>query len=174
MNGELTIGGLNGNLLFGVGLSDVAIDVSGRRVVAIKGLEVDYSVFQLLSGGIVIDEIKVVSPALIVERDASGWNLGRLVKEQAEEADRKGPGRPISLSSIELTDGTVVIDDKVGSSAYRLPSRVDGLHLKGAFEYAPVHYTVTVEDLRFRGTVPDITLQQFAGGIALRDDNLYL
>ena len=47
LNGELSIGGLGGNLLFGVQLSDVAIDVSGERVVAVKTLEVDYSVFEL-------------------------------------------------------------------------------------------------------------------------------
>src|SRR5436190_1408260 len=174
LNGELSIGGLTGNLLFGIGLTDVAVDVSGQRVVAVKALQVDYSVFQILSSGIVIDDIKLVAPNIVLERDASGWNLARLVKKQAEEADRKGPGRPISLPSIELTDGTVTIDDRVGSTAYRLPSHIDGLHLKGRFEYAPVHYTIGVDDLRFRGTAPDLTLQQLAGGLSLRDDNLYL
>ncbi len=174
LNGELSIGGLTGNLLFGIGLTDVAVDVSGQRVVAVKALQVDYSVFQILSSGILIDDIKLVSPNIVLERDANGWNLGRLVKKQAQEADRKGPGRPISLPSIELTDGVVTINDKVGSEAYRLPSHIDGLHLKGRFEYAPVHYSIGVDDLRFRGTAPDLTLQQLTGGLSVRDDNLYL
>ena len=147
VNGELSIGGLSGNLLFGVGLSDVAVDVSGQRVVAVKALQVDYSVVQILSSGIVIDDIKIIAPTVRVERDASGWNLGRLVREQQQEADRKGPMRPISLPSIELTDGTVEIADKTGSTSYRLPSHVDGLHVKGSFEYAPVHYSVRLEDV---------------------------
>src|SRR5436190_3228329 len=113
LNGELSIGGLTGNLLFGIGLTDVAVDVSGQRVVAIKAIEVDYSVFQILSSGIVVDDIKLVSPNVVVERDSTGWNLARLVKHQAQEADRKGPGRPVSLPAIEITDGTVTIDDKV-------------------------------------------------------------
>src|ERR671914_2563348 len=49
LNGELTIGRLSGNLFFGVSLSDVAVDVSGSRVIAVKGLEVDYNVFRLLA-----------------------------------------------------------------------------------------------------------------------------
>src|SRR5262245_25367020 len=57
LNGELTIGRLGGNLFFGVTLSDVAVDVSGERVVAMKSLEVDYSIFQLISTGIVLDRI---------------------------------------------------------------------------------------------------------------------
>ena len=133
LNGELSIGGLSGNLLFGVGLSDVAVDLSGQRVVAVKALQVDYSVFRILSNGIVIDDVKLTAPAIRVERDATGWNLGRLVRKQAQEANRKGPARPIAFPSIELSDGTVAIDDKVGSTSYRLPSQVDGLHIKGSF-----------------------------------------
>ena len=54
LNGELSIGHLGGNLLFGVDLSDVAVDVSGERVVAVKTVEVDYSIFDLISKGIVL------------------------------------------------------------------------------------------------------------------------
>ena len=174
VNGELSIGGLSGNLLFGVGLSDVAVDLSGQRVVAVKALQVDYSVFQILSSGILIDDIKIIAPTVRVERDASGWNLGRIVRERAQEADRKGPMRPISLPSIELTDGTVEITDRTGSTVFRLPSHVDGLHVKGSFEYEPVHYSVRLADVGFRGTAPDLTVQQLTGGLAVRDDNLYL
>ena len=38
------------------------------------------------------------------------------MKEQEQEADRKGPGRPCRCP-IEITDGTVAIDDKVGFDA---------------------------------------------------------
>ena len=40
LNGELTIGQVGGNLFYGITLSDVAVDVSGERVIAIKGLAV--------------------------------------------------------------------------------------------------------------------------------------
>jgi autotransporter translocation and assembly factor TamB len=174
VNGELSIGGLSGNLLFGVGLSDLAVDVSGQRVVAIKGLQVDYSVFEIVSKGIVLDDIKVTAPTLRVVHDANGWNLGHLIKAQEQESERKGPGRPISLPSIELTDGTIYLDDKTGSQTLRLPSRIDGLHVKGSFEYEPVHYSINLDDVRFHASSPDFTLQQLAGGLAVRDDNLYL
>ncbi len=174
VNGELSIGGLSGNLLFGVGLSDLAVDVSGQRVVAIKGLEVDYSVFEIVSKGIVLDDIKVTAPTLRVEHDANGWNLGHLIKAQQQESNREGPARPISLPSIEVTDGTIYIDDRTGSSTLRLPSRIDRLHIKGSFEYEPVHYSIQLADVSFHGSSPDFTLQQLAGGLAIRDDDLYL
>ena len=64
LNGELTIGGLGGNLFFGVQLSDIALDVSGQRVIAVKGLEVDYSVLELISTGIVLNDIKLNQPSV--------------------------------------------------------------------------------------------------------------
>src|SRR5688572_23561528 len=106
LEGDLSIGRLGGNLFFGVHLSDVAVDVSGERIVAVKGLELDYSIRDLLSRGIVLDEIKLNGPALVLRRDGQGWNLARLVKRQQKEADREGPGRSISLPLIEVTDAS--------------------------------------------------------------------
>src|SRR6188472_4169834 len=59
LNGQLTIGCLHGNLLFGADLDHVAVDVSGERVVAVKGLELDYNVFTLLSEGLTLEQIKI-------------------------------------------------------------------------------------------------------------------
>lgn len=174
LNGELTIGRIGGNLLFGVDLSDVAVDVSGQRVVAVKALEVDYSILEFISTGIVLDEIKLVSPVLRVERDRHGWNLGRLVKEQAREADREGPGRPISMPSIEIADANVYIDDRAGGDGYRLPSRIQDLDLKASYEYAPVHYTVELERASFRAASPQLNLTELTGKLAVREDNLYV
>ena len=174
LNGELTIGRIGGNLLFGVDVSDVAVDVSGERVVAVKSLELDYSILDFISKGIVVDEIKLVSPVLRVERDRHGWNLGRLVKKQAREADREGPGRPISMPSIEIADANLYIDDRVGADGYRLPSRIQDLDLQASYEYAPVHYTVEIDRVSFHTTAPQLNLTELTGKVAVRDDNLYI
>jgi uncharacterized protein involved in outer membrane biogenesis len=172
LNGQLTIGGLGGNLLFGVDLADVAVDVSGERVVAVKGVELDYNVFSLISKGLVLDQIKIDQPVLQVERDANGWNLARLVKEQAREADREGPMRPISLPSIEIADASISIQDST-RTGMSLPRRLDDVDVRAGFEYAPVHYSVNLEHVSFRGRTPDLSLRQLTGKLAVRDDNLY-
>ena len=68
----------------------------------------------------------------------------------------------------------MTIDDGSTSSAYRLPKRIDDLDVQAAFRYEPVHFTIEIGNLSFRGADPDLVLQQMAGGIAVRDDNLYL
>jgi len=174
LNGELSIGRLGGNLFFGVHLSDVFVDVSGQRVVAVKGLEVDYSIFDFISRGIVLDELKLNQPAIVLVRDADGWNLGRLIKKQRKEADREGPGRPVSLSSIEVSDATVSVRDVVGTAGVSVPQEIADLDIKASFQYEPVRYTVELEHLSFAGASPQIALHQATGKIAVRDDTVFL
>ena len=173
LNGELTIGGLHGNLLFGANLSNVAVDVSGERVVALKGIELDYSIFSLISKGLNVEQIKIDQPILKLEHDENGWNVARLVKRQVQEADRQGPLRPISLPSIEIADASVSIADG-HASAVSLPRRIDDVDLKARFEYAPVHYSLTLDHVSFRGSAPTLSLQNLTGKLAVRDDNLYM
>jgi uncharacterized protein involved in outer membrane biogenesis len=174
LEGDLTVGRLSGNLFFGVSMFDVAVDISGDRAIAIKALEVDYSIFQLVSRGIVIDRLVITEPSLHMVRDAQGWNLARLVKRQQREADREGPRRSVSLPAITIANGTLVVDDGVGSTVYRIPRRMDGLEIEAGFEYAPVHYSIVLDRLAFRGTDPALNLQQLSGKIVVREDNLYL
>ena len=174
LNGELSIGGLGGNLFFGVHLRDVFVDVSGQRVVAVKGLEIDYSVFDFISKGIVLDELKLDQPVIALVRDQEGWNLGRLVKKQRKEADREGPGRPVSLSSIQVTDANVSVRDVVGTTGITIPKEIADLDVKASFQYEPVHYSLELEHLSFASSSPQIALHQATGKISVRDDNVYL
>ena len=174
LNGQLTIGSLGGNLLFGVDLANVAIDVSGDRVLAVKGLELDYSVFQIVRSGLTLREIKLDQPYLLVRRDANGWNLANLVKKQEQEADRQGPARPVSLPSIQISDARIALRDGVGGDGLRLPQEITDLDVTAGFEYAPVHYSVKLDHVSFRGDAPAVALRQLTGTFEVRDDNLYV
>lgn len=174
LNGQLAIGRLGGNLLFGVDLGDVTVDVSGERVVAVKSIGLDYSVFEIVSRGIVLDEIKLDRPVVRVERDGDGWNLARLVKRERKEANREGPRRPVSMPAIQIFDGSVSIQDRTVGAPVTLPRQIDDIDVKAAFAYAPVHYSVTLDHLSFRGSSPDLSVKQLAGKLAVRDDNLYV
>ena len=174
LNGDLTIGAVTGNLFFDFGVSDVAVDLSGERIVSVKALSLDYSIFELVSRGIVLDHITLTEPRVRLSRNEDGWNIGKLVKERATEADRRGPNRTISLPSIAIVDGAIAIDDGAGTTDYRLPRRIDNLDVLVSFEYEPVHFTVGLKQFSFRGAEPDFVVQQLTGAVAVRDDNLYL
>jgi autotransporter translocation and assembly factor TamB len=172
VNGTVSIGSLGGNLFYGVQLGDVKVDVNGEHVLTLKSVEIKYSLSELVAQGVTVREIRLEEPYILARRDASGWNLARLARKQAQEADRKGPRKPLSLPSIEIVNGRVVVDDRAPSRTYRWPSRIEALNVKAGFEYAPVHYSVTLDHLSFAGKAPDLTVQKLAGRIGTRDDNL--
>lgn len=175
LNGDLSIGKLGGNLFFGVQLGDVSLDMAGERVVAVKDLELDYSIFRIISSGVVLDEITLNQPSIVLSREGRTWNLARVVKQQRQEADREGPARPISLPSIQVTDGSLrVRDEAVGTSGLRIPEQIDDLDIQAGFEYEPVRFSIELGHVSFRAASPALALGELTGKIAVRDDNLYV
>jgi autotransporter translocation and assembly factor TamB len=174
VNGDVSIGSLGGDLFYGIELGDVVVDVNGEHIITLKKLEVKYSIAELIGKGVTIREIKLDEPFVQLRHDASGWNLARLVKRQQQEANRQGPSKSVSLPDIEIVGGHAAVDDRAPSPSFRIPSRIDGLNLKGAFAYEPVHYSVTIDQLALRGAAPDLTVTKLTGGIATRQDDLYL
>jgi len=64
--------------------------------------------------------------------------------------------------------------DAVGTSGVTLPRQFSDLDIKGSFMYAPVHYSIDLEHLSFRGNGPDLSIGQASGRIGVRDDNIYI
>lgn len=172
VNGTVSIGSLGGNLFYGIELGDVSIDVNGEHILTLKQVEVKYSVAELVSQGVTIQQIRLNQPFVLLRHDANGWNLARLVKRQEQEANRQGPRRSIMLPDIQVVDGRLAIDDRAPSATVHFPSRIDGLNVKASFAYAPVHYSVTLEKLTFSGKAPDLTVTQLTGALATREDDL--
>jgi autotransporter translocation and assembly factor TamB len=174
LNGELTIGRLGGNLFFGVELENVGVMLNGSEVVSVRDLGIDYSVFELVSKGLSIDDIRLNKPVLHLQHDGDGWALASLLKRQESEADRSGPASPIEIGAIGITDGSIVIDRTQGTSGIDVPERIDRLDARLSFKYQPVHYSIEIAHVSFRATDPSIGLNALSGGVAVRDDTLYL
>ncbi len=85
MNGELTIGRLGGNLFFGVELENVGVTLDGSEVVSVQDLGVDYSVFDFISKGMSIDDIRINKPRLYLRREGDTWSVAKLIKRQERE-----------------------------------------------------------------------------------------
>ncbi|HSC29797.1 MAG TPA: translocation/assembly module TamB domain-containing protein, partial [Vicinamibacterales bacterium] len=145
-----------------------------ERVVAIQRVDVTYDAFRLISDGITLDGIRLIQPKLRLARDGEGWNLGRLVRERGPADRPDEPGRPFSLRLIEVTGGSLDIDDPERTGPYRLPGRIDDLEVRAAFESGPAHYTVDLDRVSFRATSPSLTLEELSGRIAVRDNDLSL
>lgn len=169
LDGELRIGRLSGNLFYGVRLSDIALVQNGETIIALKDLRLDYSAIDLISSGIVLDEIELNQPRVIARRTDTGWNLMHLVKRQAEQRQRRGPARPITLPSIIIHDGQIQVDRGNGTV-----TDVRDLDVQAGFAYKPVEFTVDIGNISFRATDPSIALSKLSGRVAVAGDDIHI
>ena len=164
LNGTLSIERLGGNLFFGVEMENIGVSMDGSQVVAVQALGLKYNVFQLITKGLSVEEIRLDKPVIYLRRDGDTWELSRLVKKQQTEADRSGPGKPIAIDAIEIADGQVAIDSPVGTSGVAVPKKFEHLDAKLSFKYEPVRYSIEITHVSFRGTEPAIALNALSGG----------
>jgi hypothetical protein len=174
LNGTLSIERLGGNLFFGVEMENIGVSMNGSQVVAVKDLGLNYNVFELISRGLSVDDIRLNHPVIYLRREGDTWELSRLVKQQQTEADRSGPGKPIAIDNIEITDGAVDIASPVGTSGVDVPKRFEHLDAKLSFKYEPVRYSIEITNISFRGSEPSIALNALSGGIAVHDDAVHV
>jgi autotransporter translocation and assembly factor TamB len=174
LEGELSIGRVGGNLLYGLELTDVAVDFERQRVIEIPEVTVQYNFIDFIARGIVIERLEVSGPSILLHRTAEGWNLGRLVREEEREEEREGPARPISLGAVVIVDGRLRIVDEIGMDAVEVPARVEPVNARFSFEYEPVHYTIELDHLSLSTHDPAFVLQELAGHISVRDDALHV
>jgi autotransporter translocation and assembly factor TamB len=173
LNGELTVGGLTGDLLSGVALHDVELRQDGRAVIAARTIELEYDAREVVSEGLVANALRIVEPRVLLIRDAGGgWNLADLPREQQAEAGREGPARPVTIRQLVISDGTVVIEDRMPEPAVPLPRRIESIDAAASFSYEPVDVALGIERLDFRALDPDLVLQSLTGQVALHEDDL--
>jgi hypothetical protein len=174
LNGTLSIERLAGNVFFGLEMENIDVTMDGQKVVAVKDIGLDYNLWDFVTKGLSVDNIRLDKPVIYLRRQGDTWTLSRLIKKEESEANRRGPERPITIQDIGISDGTMVIDDPVGTSGVDLPSRIEHVDAKLAFKYEPVHYSIDITHVSFRGSEPAIALNALSGGIAVRDDAVYV
>lgn len=174
LNGTLSIDKLRGNLFSGVELENIGIWMDGTEVLAVKGLGVRYSVREILTKGLSIDEIHIDHPAIVLRKDGDTWSLSRLLKEQSAEARPSRSGPSVTVSDIGISDGSVVIEGPVGTSGVAVPDRFDHVDAKVAFTYQPAGFSVGITNVSFRASDPALALNALSGGITVTEDTLFV
>ncbi len=174
LNGTLSIERLGGNLLFGIEMENVGVSMDGSQVVAVKDLGLNYNLFQLLTRGLSIDSLRLDKPVVYLRREGDTWSLSRLVKKQETEANRRGPDKPIAIDTIGITDGSIVVQSPVDIPGVDVPKRFDHLDAKLSFKYEPVRYSIVITHMSFRASEPALALNALSGGIAVKDDTVFV
>ena len=163
VNGQVSIGRLDGNLFFGLELEDVDVVMDGKTVVDIKDVGLDYNAFTFIRGDVVLDDIRLNQPVFRVERTADGWNIARLIK--ARTPDRPRGRRTIEIGEIGVSDGSMYIEDAVGTSGIDIPERIERIDASIGVTSDEDALVVDLAHVSFRAVEPNIGLNALSGVI---------
>jgi autotransporter translocation and assembly factor TamB len=168
LTATLSIGRLEGSLVRGLRLGDIALGRDGHTLIRIEEVAVSYSIRELFQGGVVIRSVRITRPVVVGAKMAdSHWDLGALIKRDSREQNRSGPNRPIQVQSIEVIDGRVSLQDPLDFGAAHVPTDFQQLNALFSFVYVPVHWTLDFSRVSWIGHAPDLSVDLLTGRFGL-------
>jgi len=174
LNGELSIGRIHGNLFSEVELEDVGLTINGAPVLSIKNVGLRYNALELVGKGVTIQSIRIQQPVVYMKRDGDAWSIGRLIKKEREEVNRRGPGRPVTIEELTVSGGRMEFETQWTPGGLAIPTRIQALDARFVFHYDPVRYSVEIERLSLRAEDPVLEVLHLSTGVAVKDDDLHL
>jgi autotransporter translocation and assembly factor TamB len=164
LTATLTIGDLEGSLLRGITLRDVAVSRDAHTLIHIDEITLNYSIRELVDQGVVVRRLRLVRPQVAGAKQPDGkWDLGALVRRESSEQGQSGPGRPIAVQSIEIVDGRISLADPLDFGAAHVPTDFEALNAAFSFAYVPVRWKLTFDRLSWIGHAPDLTVARIDG-----------
>ncbi len=114
VHGRVTIGRIEGNLLSGVTIHDIAItDSAGKPFIAVESMSTKYSVMSLLRKRVWLDQVYVVRPLVVLDRLPKGdWNWQRIFPRDTTHkpvSQQTGWGDWIRLTNLSLRGGQMIV-----------------------------------------------------------------
>src|ERR1700680_2996184 len=139
LTASLEIERLEGSIFSGIELGGIRLSLEGRTLVSIESVSATYSLRELFASGTVIKRVRLVRPHVVAGRQPDGrWDLAAIVKREAREGERTGPGRAIHILSIEVTTVSLELRDPIAFGAVHAPARFEALNTSLSFDYEPV------------------------------------
>ncbi len=164
LTATLSIGQLEGSLLGGIQLGDVNVARGSQTLIHVDEIALSYSIRELFQPGVVIRRVRLTRPIVVGAKTADGrWDLAALIKRDAREGQRAGPGRPLQVLSVEVIDGRVSLQDPLDFGAAHVPTDFEALNASFSFAYYPVRWTLTFDRASWIGHAPDLSVNPLAG-----------
>ncbi len=115
LDGQFRIGTVDGNLLTGMKLVDVAIDgPDGSAFLRADTLQTDFDLLGLVRQRILLDDMRLVHPVIVIEkRPGERWNYEKIFLSDTTQTDTPdtGPGFGswIRIEDLEIVEGRLAV-----------------------------------------------------------------
>ncbi len=180
VNGEVHIGRLNGDLITGISIDSISIDVNDGPFLRIPRLEIAYNFFALPGKTIAIRKLTLTRPEVWFSRPRGGrWNLSDLLRRRPPDTASSKPfDWVIDVQRLEILDGTVSLLDSLSLADERHGEVQDGSVEYHAFTLRGVNLVLAANIRRdrqraviascsFSSAAPDFRLTMLRGAFSL-------
>jgi autotransporter translocation and assembly factor TamB len=107
LNGEVRLRDFRWSPRGRIELRDLVLTQGGEPFVASPSVSVSYRTWQVLTRGLVFDEVTLERPVIRLVERADGWNVLRLLRERPRD---DSPGRSISIRRLRIRDGSLDVN----------------------------------------------------------------
>lgn len=114
IDGDLSIGALDGNVFNSVTLRDVTITRHGQPVVRVGRIAVTYRPTSLLYHSVVVLDLSIDDAHVAATETTDGWDLASLIKPQPEPEQPTRPW-PVSIHALHLSRGSAELTRLTGA-----------------------------------------------------------
>lgn len=115
LDAELSIARLGGSLWGSAEAYQVSLHRGAEPLAEIERLSIDYSLWDLVTRGIIIDRIVMERPVIHLRQMEDGrWNLASILRERETPADRQSSAA-FTLADLQIVDGVLYIDPRSGA-----------------------------------------------------------
>ena len=176
VNGRVSIGALQGDLITGFTLDSVAIDVDGGPFLRIPRVEIAYNPLTLPAKHITVRRLTLSHPVITLYRPRDGrWNLSDFLRAKPGDTTASKPfDWVVDLEHLEILDGTVTLLDSAALAEADHPAVAGDLVEFHAFTLNGVQLVMAVNIRRetqraviascsFTSASPDFRLRMLCG-----------
>jgi translocation and assembly module TamB len=158
INGELSIGRLDGNFFTHLSLSNVLLTMNNDTLAYISELDLSYNLLSLLDGVIDVNSATIDRPYIYLEQiNDSTWNVQNLTEPGEEKTDTTEAGSiNIRLAEFSINNGLV----RINSPDTVIPEQIRNLNTNLSLEISDEKQSAEIESFMFETKKPDFRLNQ--------------
>ena len=162
IDGEVSIGALEGNLFTGATLRDVTIRQDGRVIISIPETTVHYDARRLIGVDLALTDVTVKRPMILLIHSDEGWRIGSLLKRRAGAPPSR---RTLVIEGLSVENGTVTIEEQHVERPPRpgLPQRFDNLNAALALSAGRGQIELDFSRAAFLTSSPALDVQALSG-----------
>lgn len=169
LNGDLTIGKIDGNFFSNLAIEDVLWTYENDTFAYINSVTASFRLLPLTRGELQFSTVSINEPyGYLKQRSDSTWNIDSLIKEQTKSETDSTPSSSnfrLLLSDFQLNEGRFQIQalDSV------IPDEISNLNIEANGAYSAKEQTLTVKSFGFNTKRPNLNLVDLSFD-ALRDE----